>query len=263
MQDKQRGDMRGVVFSFAFLALFTMTSPGQSVSLAPYESDILSARPIRTWLGLGVGSYGYWHQGSFSPNCDCDFGGESGWSPMFALDISRDYPKLGFAIRGLITYYDVSSLFMYEETRRSVLVGDDQDREIRYQKSSDVVLRYLTFTPSFAWYIPRSRVYVQAGLELGLPLKYRYNNVERILTEGVTYYDDLTEYVLLEESDIPGGKSIRLALALGAGVDVQISSAIMITPQIGFNLPLTDVSSTDTWSVNTAYGLLFLKIRLW
>ncbi|MCZ7555288.1 MAG: hypothetical protein M5R41_02645 [Bacteroidia bacterium] len=249
----------------AVLLLIPTLAGGQNYSsgMVPYESDILSAKPVRTWLGLGVGGYGFWHNGNFSPNCDCSFGGEKGGAPMFALDVTRDYPKLGFAIRALLTYYDVSSEFSYEETRRTVIVGDEPDQDVRYRKTSDVTLRYIAFTPSFAWYFPQTPIYVQGGLELGFPLKYRYDNVERILTPDLVYNDGSSQMTLLAESDIPGGKSLRLAAALGAGADLQLSSMIMITPQVGVNLPLTTVSSDDSWSVTTVYGLLFLKIRLW
>jgi hypothetical protein len=249
----------------AALLLLPALTFGQELSVGalPYESDILSAKPIRTWLGLGFGGYGFWHNGAFSPNCDCSFGGENGGAPMFALDVTRDYPKLGFAIRALLTYYDASAEFSYDETRRTVIVGDTPDLDVSYRKTSNVVLRYIAFTPSFAWYFPKTPLYVQGGLELGFPLKYRYDNVERILTPDLQYNDGGTQMTLLEESDIPGGKSVRLAVALGAGADVQLSSMIMITPQVGVNLPLTTVSSDDSWSVTTMYGLVFLKIRLW
>lgn len=249
----------------AVLCVFPALVFGQNLSSGalPYESDILSAKPVRTWLGLGPGWYGFWHNGTFSPNCDCDFGGEKGGAPMFALDITRDYPKLGFALRALLTYYDVSAEFAYEQTRRTVIVGDQPDLDVRYKKTSNVILRYIAFTPSFAWYIPQTSMYVQGGLELGLPLKYRYDNVERILTPDLVYNDGASQMTLLAESDIPGGKSLRLSAALGAGADVQLSSMIMLTPQVGVNLPLTTVSSDDSWSVTTMYGLVFLKIRLW
>lgn len=255
--------MRNAVLVLTILLVAVSTGSAQHWEAAPYESDLLSARPIRNWLGIGLGGSAFWHNGTFSPNCNCTFGGESGGGPMFALDFSRDYPKLGFALRALVTYYDVSADFNYEETRRTVLVGDNEDIDVRYHKSSDVALRYITLTPSFAWYLPKTPLYIQAGLEVGFPLEYRYDHHERILTPDLAYFDGTTERTLLEESDIPGGDKLRLALAVGAGVDFQLSSGIMITPQAGFNLPLTKVSSVDSWRVSTAYGLIFLKIRLW
>ena len=255
--------MRNAVLVVTVLILLVTEVRTQSMEMTPYESDILAARPVRTWLGLGVGGYGYWHDGSFSPNCNCDFGGERGGDPMFALDLSRHYPKLGFAIRAKVTYYDVSALFEYEQTRRTVQVGGKPDIDVLYHKSSDVTLRYIAFTPSFAWYPPKTSFYVQGGLEIGFPLKARYNHVETILTPDLTYFNGENTVTLLEESDIPGGEVVRLALAAGIGYDIQLSNRIMLTPQAGINLPLTNVSSNDSWSVKTAYGLIFLKFRLW
>ena len=231
--------------------------------IPPYESDILAARPIRNFLGIGLGGYGFRHDGSFSPNCDCDFGGETGGSVLFALEFTRHYPKLGFALRTMLTYYDVSAVFSYEEIRNSVQVGDNPDIMVRYSRASDVDLRMLAFTPVFALYPTRSGFFLQAGLELGIPVKALYDNNERILTPDVTYFDGSTEYTLLATDNIPGGKKVRLAIAGAAGYDIMLSPGILLTPQVGLNLPLTSVSSIDSdWRVTTMYGLLYLKLRL-
>jgi hypothetical protein len=247
------------------LVLFSSTAFSQEIGsgMAPYESDILAARPIRTWLGIGLGAYGFWHHGSFSPNCRCAFGGEDGGNVFAAAEVMVQYPKLGFALKIMASYYDASAEFSYNETRRSVQVGGLPDIDVEYHKDASVHYRWLSFMPAFAWYVPKSSLFLQAGLDVGFPLQARYNNIESIVTPDVTYYEGGRQVTLLEESDIPGGNDIRVALAGAIGYDIQLSSSFMFTPQIGGALPLTAVSSDDSsWKISTAYGVLFLKFRL-
>ncbi|MCB2206407.1 hypothetical protein KQI65_16810 [bacterium] len=230
---------------------------------APYESDILSARPVRYVLGLGPGAMYYTHDGSFSPSCDCNFSDQSDTQFHFAGEFLVQYPKLGFAYGVLVTYYDVSAEFSREEVRPSIVVGDDPPIDVEYRNTSNVTLQWLSVTPEFLWYIPRSSAFLMAGLELGFPLDARYDHIEHILTPGITYYDGNTDNVLVEESDIPDGTRMRFAIALGLGYEIHLGPSVSITPHAGLNLPLTTVSSTDdSWRVTTAYGLLMLQLRL-
>lgn len=229
---------------------------------APYESDILSARPVRVYLGVALGAYAFQHQGSFSPACDCEFSGENGIHVLYAGELSVQFPKLGFAIRGLVSLSDFSAEFNREESRMSVPVGDGPDVLIDYRNTSNVKLRYLNIAPSFAYYFTQTDLYLYAGLEFGIPLEVRYDHIERILTPGYAYYDGTTENVLLPETDIPGG-GLRLALPFGVGYDFHLGSLIVLTPQAGVSVPLTPVSTQhSSWRVISEYGMLLFKVRL-
>mgnify|MGYP000300743584 CR=1 FL=1 len=233
------------------------------VGAAPYESDILAARPIKYLLGLGFGAYGFLHRGSFSPSCDCEFSDEDGIRFMFAGEFRVRYPKLGIAYGVFVSYYDASATFTREEVRSSVVVGDNPDVDVQYRSTSDVTLQWLSLTPEFLWYLPRSEFFLSVGAEFGFPLETRYNHIENILTSGYTYYDGSTENVLLEEQDIPGGAGLRVALAGAIGYDFFITPMIGITPRLGLTLPLSSVASSDDgWTVPTAHALLMLNLRL-
>lgn len=229
----------------------------------PYESDILSARPIRYWIGLGPGALYFEHQGTYSPNCDCAFGGEDGVRFTFAGEFRVEYPKLGFAWSVLFGHADASAPFTVEETRESVVVGDEPDIDVLYRRESEVKLQWLRFNPGVFWYFPRSAFFLRGGLEIGVPLEYRYDHRESILTAGVEYYDGTTERVLLEEQDIPGGDRLRIALTGDVGYDFLITPSIAVSPRFGLAAPLGNVSSTDgEWKVLTAHGFLMLNLRL-
>lgn len=242
----------------------TVSHEDERHAAAPgYESDILSARPIRYWFGVGPGGYYFTHQGSFSPSCDCEFRDQDGGGFQFAGEFRVQYPKLGFAWGVLIGAYDASAEFARDERRGSIVVGGDPDLEVDYHRTSNVQLQWLSIDPGVFWYVPRTQLFLRGGVEIGIPLEYRYDHRERILTEGVEYYAGGTEHLLLPEQDIPGGDRLRFALTAGIGYDFFVTSMIAITPRVCAAIPLTSVSSSDGgWKVLTANGLLMLNLRL-
>ncbi|MGB5075018.1 MAG: hypothetical protein WBQ23_12855 [Bacteroidota bacterium] len=228
-----------------------------------YESDILSARPIRYWLGLGPGGYYFKHQGSFSPACNCEFRDQDGTRFAVAGEFRVEYPKMGFAWGIWVSYIDASAEFVRDSRRLSVVVGDNPDMEVDYHNASNVQLSWVSINPGVFWYLPRTQFFLRGGVEIGIPLDHRYDHIERILTDGVAYYDGETEHTLLAEQDIPGGDRLRFALTAGIGYDFYVTPSIAITPRLGAAIPLTTVSSTDdSWSVLTAYGFLMLNVRI-
>jgi hypothetical protein len=228
-----------------------------------YESDILAARPIRYWFGIAPGGNYFDHQGSFSPSCNCEFRDRDGGGFTLAGEFRMEYPKLGFAWGVLVGHVDASAEFSRQSRRTSVIVGDEPDIEVDYRNTSMVKLQWLRIDPGVYWYIPRSRFFLRGGVEIGIPIEYRYDHREFILTEGVEYYKGGTENVLLEEQDIPGGDRLRFALTVGLGYDIVLTPSLALTPRLGAAVPLTTVSSTDKdWTVLTAHGLLMLNLRL-
>lgn len=230
---------------------------------APYESDVMTARPVRYWLGVILGGNGYFHRGSYSPNCECAFSGESGarFSPGLAFIV--EYPKLGLSVSFAAHYHDYSARFAYTETRNSIFIGNDPDSLVEYEKSSDVSLQYIRLVPSLFWYIPYTSVFFSAGLDLGFPLHARYDNRERIVTPGVLYKDGGSEITLLPEQDVPGGKNIKVSFALGVGGDLRLTTWLTLTPRLAASLPLSSVSSEDpSWKVLTVQGDLMIRVRL-
>ena len=232
-------------------------------TVAPYESDILAARPIRTFIGLAFGAYAFQHQGSFSPNCDCEYGAERGTRVLVGPEFSVHYPKAGIALKGMILYRDVSATFMQRFTRRpTIVVGPDPDVLLDYERWSDVRLAYIDIMPSIAWYPVRFPIFIAGGIDIAIPVSSTYDNNERILTDGFSYLDGTRQTVLLRESAIEGGGDPRLDIHVSGGIDVYLSDHVYLTPQAGLILPLRSVSAHDPdWKVFTEYAVLVLKYR--
>lgn len=261
----------GIIWILFLCLLRTGSSSGQQLfsSLpfesvpAPYESDILAARPVRYFIAIGGGVIPFQHLGDFSPNCECRFSGGKGLRPLFAAEFSVQYPKLGFSIKAQFTYQNVSADFVRRSSRTSVVVGDNPDINVEYENTSQVKLHYLAMSATYAWYFPYTQIFMYGGFELGYPVTYTYNNEEKILTPGVRYYDGNTTNTLLPTQNIPGGKIIRLGIAVGIGIDIILSSRFYLTPEVGATYPFSTVTSNDTdWKVMTERALLFLKFRL-
>jgi hypothetical protein len=231
-------------------------------SALPYESDILAARPVRTLLGLSLGGYAFQHLGSFSPNCSCSYSGEKGLRLHAGLELSRQYPKAGIAAFVAVQYRDYSAVFtqrgteLRSEAETGVLV------ETAYERNANVELRSVHVIPGFAWYIPTTPAYISAGIDIGFPLRARYDNVER-LTGGQLYYDSTATHTLMAERDIPGAQGLSVAVAVGIGMDIYLSDRLFLTPALGAAIPLTGVSDEDTgWRVMSEHAALILKVRL-
>jgi outer membrane protein OmpA-like peptidoglycan-associated protein len=126
-------------------------------------------------------------------------------------------------------------------------------------------LSYLEITPGVQVFnlIPVDNLYLLGGLELGFPL-----------TQSSKYDQEITE--IADNSTIPDPAqrnisdgdietAARIALAIGAGYSIRIADDYILTPEVSFRIPFTNVSSEDrfdSWSVpqirfgiNLTFGL--------
>jgi hypothetical protein len=231
---------------------------------APYESDIISARPVRHLLGLTLGVYGFQHQGSFSPNCSCSFSGEKGMRPLIGIDYGIHYPKRNLAVHVGLQYQDYAADFSYAEQRLTPIVGNEPDTLIDYRKYSHVRIRLWRLSPSLEWYPTRSGLFLLGGIDLGYTIAARYDNLERIESPGFAYPPPGGGQgaTLMAEQTIPGGKRLYAGLLLGAGFDLRLSDHFILTPRVSASLPLNVVSADDpSWTILTEQAALIMYYR--
>lgn len=257
------GVASGVVQAQPGLPFDASTPDTRAIAAAPYESDILTARPVRWHIGLALGAMAFSHLGSYSPACDCRFEKEDGIRFLYGLEGSVYFPKMGIGARLQIEYVKADADFTRAEQRLAEVVGDDPPELLDFENTSSVQLSWLSITPAMTYTLPFTDLTFWGGLEIGVPLTARYNHVERVLTAGYRYYDGQTTNTLLAETDIPGGTRLRLALAAGMAVDIPIVGDFSVMPRAGVALPLTTVSSSDaTWKVLTGHVVFVLRWRL-
>jgi hypothetical protein len=250
-----------------FWLLFPASILAQSFNAAspvPYESDLLQARPVRWYLGVSAGLYGFHHLGSYSPNCACELSDQCGLRVFPGLELSVHFPKRNYAFALQIWYDDNSADFSSSFSAYRTVSGDKPDTLLNLKRTSNVVLRSIHVVPRIAWYPGGKKFFMTAGLDVAIPLKSRYNHVEHMLTPGFVYEESGTnETVLLPETDIPGGSSIKCGVMLGAGIDIFLSDVLVLAPQASIVYPISSVSSKDKdWRVLTEQLVVFLKFRL-
>ncbi len=199
----------------------------------------------RTRLGAFLGGNFNMH----SPTMEYDYSLTGGGNSIF--DFDQNSTSLGInggligifplnrilSISGRIGYHGMGATL---EGRQAGIVNPDANE-------MDVSLHYLEISPILHFHnlIPTEGLYFLAGIEVGVPIVANYN--------WPVVYDDGTGAATLEtiDSDIPD-KSVRVAFALGAGYDIQLSKDMFLTPEVSFRLPMTNVSANDnfmTWNV--------------
>ena len=231
---------------------------------APYESDIIAARPVRQLLGLILGGYAFQHQGSFSPNCTCRFSGEKGVRPLFGIDYGIHYPKRNIALHAGLQYHDYAADFSYAQQRLTRIVGSGPDTLVDYRKYSHVRVRMWRLSPSLEWYPTRSGVFLLGGFDIGYIIAGRYDNIERIETPGFEYPppEGGQSTAIMAERNIPGNRRIAAGVMLGAGIDIRLSDHFILTPRVTATVPLTTVSSDDpSWTILSEQAAFILYYR--
>lgn len=164
-------------------------------------------------LGLGLGGALNMHSPNFT-NSSTFLANEASTSLGFYTNILLNY-KISNSIEltGRIGYHSLNSDFS------SGTFG-----------SKPVELSYLEFTPAVQVYdlIPVNNLYLLGGLEIGVPLSQKFDN-----------------------TDIPEVNS-RIALALGLGYDYEVSKKFLISPELSFRIPFSQVSANSgftSWDV--------------
>jgi outer membrane protein OmpA-like peptidoglycan-associated protein len=165
-------------------------------------------------------------------------------SPNFNMDsiasVTDNKTTTGIAV-GAIFNYPVSDMitlsgrFGYNDLSGTL----DGKNPLSQELSFDAGLSYLEITPAVNLFniIPVERLYLLAGLELGIPLSPKYE---------ISFS---STNALIELPD----PNVRIAAAIGAGYIFDLSKNVFLTPEISFRIPFTQVSSNskfDSWSVS-------------
>lgn len=173
---------------------------------------------------------------------------DSAAGPVYLFDNNSSSIRLNF---GGIFNYPINKNFVF--SGRLGINGSGAQIESKTSidsslKQFDASLNYLEITPAMQFHnlFPLKRLYLLGGLEFGIPVSGNYDMIQTKSTFGGT----LTKTT--NGISIPN-KNIRIALALGVGYVFNLSPNVMLSPEISFRLPLTDISSSNnynSWSVS-------------
>lgn len=167
-----------------------------------------------------------------------------------------------FTLTGRIGYHTMNSEFTNSFAWNST---NNTDFDTTSNYALDNSLGYFEVTPGVQVYnlIPVDNLYLLGAVELGFPLTQNSNYTQEVteVPPGATINEPNPRTIFDEDTEA----AARVALAIGAGYSYRIADNWILSPELSFRIPLTQVSSAnrfDSWSapqlrfgVNITFGL--------
>ncbi len=194
-------------------------------------------------IPMAVGIYGGANFNIHSP--DFLYGGDSIRSP---IPFDENKTSIGINI-GAIFNYPFSNIFVLSGRIGYNAMGAKLETDYSLPSDTgtaliDASVPYLEISPVMQFHnlFPIKRLYLLGGLELGIPI-----------APGYDYERESTALRTIDNNnlEIPDA-NVRFAAALGAGYMINLTDKIMLSPEVSFRFPFTDVSSAnefESWNV--------------
>ena len=246
--------------SFCILLLASIAQPAALRAEGP-EEDVLRPLLVRFFVGPVAGIGYNLHLGDFQTQCKCTYSGGSGVGPnggLFAeIPIARSW-----RVYGGMTYSDLRADFTRQETRLEY-GSSGEFVNIQFEQTANVTLSYIGIQAMAKWMTGLGTLFVAAGPELSFLVGNHIKETERILTPGWVYKQNMQNQNIFLDGDVPSYRSNRLALHAAVGYDFFLSPQFVLSPELGFQMPLTTVTSSDNdWSAASLHLSLFVKFGL-
>ncbi len=252
--------MKHHVRSATLLLLLLCAAPSGLRAGGP-EEDVIRPLQIRLFLGPVAGIGYNMHLGQFRTQCNCTYSGGTGFGPSGGLFAEIPIaPSL--RVYGGVRYNDLRADFTRQETRLEY-GSTGEFVNIQFEQTANVALSYLGFQAMAKWLTGFGGLYVAAGPSISFLVSDHIKETERILTPGWVYKQNMQNQNVFLDGDIPSYRSNRLAVHAAAGYDFVFSPQFVIAPEIGYQLPLTSVTSTDKdWGASALQLSVFVKFGL-
>jgi hypothetical protein len=243
-------------------------------SAVAQEGAPLLVPPVEK-MQISVGAQGGWmkntQSGSFQSNCGCTFEngkGNSGTGSVFIELGAIDNISLG-----------INFGFDYNSISSSVLVNDTAT--LTFSNNSEVTsgrfafLRNTSANASYIFAAPYVKVsplglgfYIKASPEFGYLTNSNFTESRELQNSKIIIISQMGDTVILDkvrfqnggssetlqDSLISDAKSLRVSILLSAGYDVPITKNLSLFPEVTYDLPLTNVSSSpkaSNWKVSS------------
>ncbi len=252
------------------LALGADRAPAPLLRPAQLPPDVLHPDPSRWWIGPQIGVNLNTHPGTFRPYCDeCSFSDGSGAGVLLGLQLEHAVAP-AVHVTAKLLYDNKSADYTALTPQRLsdvkvVETGEYVQEYVNYERSSSVVLSYLMLHLAAQVY-PFGGFYVFAGPAVGIPLDATYNVREKIMDPGYVYpRTDLTEEDIEPVTNLDRVTTLespRLDLRAGIGYDLPIGRSVLLSPEVSYGLPLTDIASFSGWKAETIHLVVVLKFAL-
>ncbi|MBE0644656.1 MAG: hypothetical protein IH600_11300, partial [Bacteroidetes bacterium] len=190
----------------------------------------------------------------------CDF--ENGDVMKFRFEALLEIPLTpSLMLSGRIGLQDFSGQF----DRDNYYVGQvaqptGPPADLIVDHTFDNALSYLVVTPGILYFPIEEELHLNLGLGFGFPMSKDYTLREEMVSPaGITFSDGTRDHVIRDE-EIQNVNGFRLSLEIGAGYDIPLTRNLLLTPALGYSLPLTSVTDKGEWSASAlaaGVGLLW------
>lgn len=225
------------------------------------EENVLRPMLVNMYFGPMIGIGYNLHLGDFITTCNCEYSGGTGFGPTAGL--FAEYPLTkDWSIYGGVFYQDLRAEFTKNETRLEY-AQDGSFVNVNFERNAGVTISYIDFQANAKWRTGFYSLYVSAGPSIGFLQSNHIKETEKILTPGFVFSSNRTNQTTFLDGDLPEKSFLRAAVHFAAGYDFMISPRFIVMPELGFQLPITTVTSNDNnWRASVLIISVFVKIGL-
>lgn len=258
--------MKSVQPLFLVVSLSLCFTAARSQETLPESPSAQPVPDVRTFFaGAEAGANLGMSSGSFTAPCACSY--ESG--RMQAAPVAGIFIEHVLDPRWHVSAVARIAWFNQDYTENSQLLRfnpDGSEVMLDIQRNATVRTAYASIAVDAKWYTGLSRLYLSAGPDLGFFMQGSFKDEETILTAGYIYPGTKTNRHVYADKDLKEVydlESIRLGLRLGAGFDIPLSDSWIVSPEAGYLLALTPVTSAqDSWKLSALQGVIRAKVGL-
>ena len=188
-------------------------------------------------------NFGAYLGGNFNLHSpDLNFSGQYNMLPMNYTEpvFNSNASVLGFN-GGLIFNHGITDMFLFTarigyHTLSADLDGEAVINPLPENHTLEQSLGMLEITPGVQVYnlLPVDNLYLLGALDMGFLVNNEYN-----ITSSA---DD--QVFAIDGQELPNSNT-RFAIAIGAGYEIAFNEKWILTPEVSYRLPLTDVSNAD------------------
>ncbi len=236
------------------------------VTLHAQEVQPKSAKVPWMW----VGGYAEYNHNLFDPNfsafpnafrCDTAFPFRNGTGSGLALGLLAEYPILPFLrVEARVGYSSLGGrLSRIVTIGNKEISGSTSPTFDKAESEHELVasLHAVSFEPLLNMMI-FGKVRATVGLRAAMMFSSSYTQKETLISPSYAYFvADSTRVRNQLSGPIPNMNALQMATVFGLGVDLPVGKRSTITPEVRYNLSMSELSDVN-WSVSTLqFGLSY------
>ncbi len=232
------------------------------------EDDILRPVPWSMQVGPFAGAAWVVSQGSFKTLCDCEYGNGSGLG--LQIGAFADYPLSGdISVFATLGYRSLSASYEKNQQRLEYVAasGSGDFMWVDYNLETSLSLSMVELGVAAKWELPLKGLYVAAGPEFGWIFTDNIEEIESIVTPGLTYDNNgRTEQAFMDDkldAYYTDAVAFRVGLAARLGYIISIHEKLAIAPEVMMSMPLTPVATSySNWKLSAWQCNLYLRFSI-